>query len=143
MPRYDYECGSCGHREEHYFSMADKPTTLDCRCGGYATSLITGGSESFVRNRPYEFNKAKCVRSNGHMFGRTDEQQHALYRKQFEDIDKRQKSLALSKNKHEMQWIGGMPGEMADSIGEHEGDKEAVIKDPIPFLKKTGLYSGE
>ena len=36
-----------------------------------------------------------------------------------------------------------MPGEMADSIGEHEGDKEAVIKDPIPFLKKTGLYSGD
>ena len=123
--------------------MASKPATLDCRCGGMARSLITGGATSFVKDRPYVFDKAKCVRSNGYMFGRTDEQQHQLYKDHFDGIAKRQDELRSSKNKHELEWIGGMPGEMADSIGCHEGDKEAVIKDPVTFLKKTGLYHGD
>lgn len=145
MPRYDYECRCCGHREEHFFSMADMPSTVACEACGQESPRSISVPESFVRNREYVFNPAKCVRSNGRLVGRSDQQQHELYRKWFDGMRTRQRDLkrSHSKNKHEIQWIGGMPGEMADSIGEHEGDKEAVYKDPIPFLKKTGLYAGD
>ena len=107
--------------------------------------IIVTVPESYVRFRPYEFNKAKNVRSNGHMFGRTDEQQHETYRRAF---DEQRKQVAAQRRSGSLfkeagcEYLGGMPGEMADSIAENEGQKEVVEKDPVNFLKKTGLYMG-
>jgi hypothetical protein len=99
--------------------------------------------ESFVRFRPYEFDRAKNVRSNGRMFGRTDAQQHEAYRNAFDTqrklVEQERRSCSRSDG---VEYLGGMPGEMADSIAEHEGDKELVAKDPVTLLKKTGLYMG-
>lgn len=143
MPRYDYECGTCGRREERVFSMADMPQGLPCPCGQWAGRVIDFVPEVFVKNREYVFDKGKNVRSFAQDFGKSDQKHHEGYRQYFEDIKKRKRELGTSKRKHEIEWIGGMPGEMVDSIGQHEGDKEAVLKDPVTFLKKTGLYDGD
>ena len=143
MPRYDYGCEKCGHREERVFSMRDMPQGVPCPCGEWATRVIDSVPEAFVANRAYQFDRGKNVRSFGADYGRTDQQQHDHYRQYFDDIKKRKRALGTSKRKHEIEWIGGMPGEMVDSIGMHEGDKEAVVKDPVSFLKKTGLYDGD
>lgn len=143
MPLYDYECQRCGREDERSFSMADMPQTVPCPCGHEAVRVIHSVPTSFVKDREYVFDKAKCVMSNGRRYGRTDQQQHEIYRSTFEKMKRNQKRLKGSKHKHDIEWVGGMPGEMADSICEHEGDKQAVYKDPVPFLKKTGLYAGD
>lgn len=142
MPRYDYECGTCGRREERVFSMADMPGSIPCPCGVDAPRVIDTLPESFVANREYVFDKRKNVRNFGYKYGRTDQQQHEHYRQYFDEIKKRKRETRSSKKGLEMEWVGGMPGEMVDSIGQHEGDPEAVLKDPVKFLKKTGLYDG-
>ena len=142
--RYDYECQHCGRRQEISCSMSARTETVPCQCGLEAISIITAVPECFVRFREYQFDKAKNVGSSGRIYGRSDAEQHEHYKQAFD----RQRSQAkaerrgFSKAKGQCEWIGGMPGEMVDSIGEHEGDPEAVIKDPVTFLKKTGLYAG-
>lgn len=144
MPRYDYGCESCGHREERSFSMADMPSTVPCPCGAVASRVIESVPELFVANREYVFDKRHCVQNFGAAYGRTGEQQHAHYKRYFKQIRDRKQSLRMSSKKHQgLEWVGGMPGEMADSIGMHEGDPEAVSKDPEAFLKKTGLWEGD
>jgi hypothetical protein len=124
--------------------MAERPATVSCSCGQEAVQVIRSVPECFVRFRPYEFNPAKVVGNNGERFGRTREQQHEKYRRDF-DLQKRlvrERSHRPSK-KNDIQYLGGMPGEMADSLAEQEGDKNVVLRDPETFLKKTGLYVGE
>jgi len=143
MPRYDYECGQCGCREEKVFSMADMPNSITCSCSGEAVRVIDSAPNSFVANREYTFDKGNCVQGFGNKYGRTDAQQHKHYQEYFGDIKKRKSKLTPSQRNQGMEWVGGMPGEMVDSIGLHEGDPEAVAKDPVTFLKKTGLYDGD
>ncbi len=148
MPTYEFECQHCGRRRDEWFSMATRPTSVPCACGMEAVQVIRTVPESFVRNRPYEFDKRWVVGNNGKLAGRSAEQQHEGYRRHFEGIKTKVKRLNRSGGKRSkdaggFQYLGGMPGEMADSIGQQEGDKEAVAKDPITFLKKTGLYVGE
>jgi putative FmdB family regulatory protein len=148
MPTYDFECSSCGARREERFSMADMPASVACQCGQQAQRVILNVPEAFMRFRPYEFRRDRVVGNNGKAFGRTVDQQHEGYRRKFDGIHKNIRGMnrSLSKNRHDtggFQYLGGMPGEMVDSIGQQEGDKEAVSKDPGTFLKKCGLYVGE
>lgn len=143
MPLYDYECGTCGLREEKVFSMADMQSEIDCPCGQKAVRVIDSVPDSFVANREYVFDKGNCVQGFGKDFGRTDAQQHKHYQEYFAAIKKRKRSLTRNQKKQGLEWVGGMPGEMVDSIGLHEGDPEAVVKDPKTFLKKTGLWEGD
>ena len=143
MPRYDYECGKCSSREEHVFSMAAMPRSVPCACGGQAVRVIDTVPHSFVANREYVFDPGDCVQSFGKAYGRTDAQQHAHYQKYRDDIRQRKRRLTPKQKTNSLEWIGMMPGEMVDSIGLHEGDPEAVLKDPKTFLKKTGLYEGD
>lgn len=143
MPTYDYECSRCGRLDEQTFAITAMPQTVPCPCGHEAVRAFRRAPAFFAKNTEYVFDKAKCVMSNGRRFGRTDQQQHEIYRRTFDAMKRNQKKLKASKRKHEIEWLGGMPGEMADSICEHEGDKQAVYKDPLPFLKKTGLYAGD
>ena len=126
-------------------AMADRPATLPCgSCGGVAVQVIRSVPEAFVKFRDYQFDPKKVVASNGKRFGRTAQQQHEGYRKNL-DLQKRmvrERSHRPSK-KNDIQYLGSMPGEMADSITEQEGDKNVVLQDPVTWLKKTGLYVGE
>lgn len=123
--------------------MASMPQSVVCHCGSDAVRVITSAPQSFVANREYVFDKAKCVQGFGKDYGRTDAEQHRHYQEYFGDIRKRKSKLSSKQKDQGLEWIGGMPGEMVDSIGLHEGDPEAVIKDPTTFLKKTGLYAGD
>ncbi len=143
MPRYDYGCETCGWREEKVFSMAAMPSTVPCPCGQEAVRVIDSVPEGFVTDREYIFDKGNCVQGFGKDYGRTDQQQHKHYQEYFGDIKRRKRKLSASQRKNGLEWVGGMPGEMVDSIGLHEGDPEAVLKDPVKFLKKTGLYDGD
>lgn len=140
--RYDFECEKCSLVFEHSCSMSERPESLPCQCGGEARQIIIAVPYSCVRFAPYEFDKSKNVRSNGALFGRTDEQQHEHYRRSF---DMQRKLVAQERRKpgkdDGFEYLGGMPGEMVDSIEEKEG-KEAVAKDPVTFLKQTGMYMG-
>ena len=143
MPRYDYQCTNCESLEERVFSMASMPQSVVCHCGSDSVGVITSAPQSFVANREYVFDKAKCVQGFGKDYGRTDAEQHRHYQEYFGDIKKRKAKLSSKQKGQGLEWIGGMPGEMVDSIGLHEGDPEAVVKDPTTFLKKTGLYAGD
>lgn len=122
--------------------MSSKPDSVACECGQQARSIISSNSNSYVANREYVFDQGSCVQSFGRSLGRTRAQQHQHYQSYFADIRKRRRQMkGCNTLKNGMEWIGGMPGEMADSIGMHEGDPEAVSKDPEAFLKKTGMHA--
>ena len=143
MPTYEYACGECGRRTEHHCAYSDKPASVTCYCGSEAGSVISANRNSFVRNRPYEFNKPnKTVVNFGEKYGRSIDQQIDLYRGYISDMQSMVRSRGASK-KPDIEWLGTMPGEMVDTIGLHEGDPEAVAKDPVNFLKRTGLYQGD
>jgi len=143
MPRYEYECSNCGSREERVFSMAAMPSSITCPCGEDAVRVMDCMPYAFVANREYVFDKAKCVQGFGKDFGRTDAEQHKHYQDYRADMQMRKSKLSPKQKVQGMEWLGMMPGEMVDSIGLHEGDPEAVLKDPTTFLKKTGLYEGD
>lgn len=148
MGRYDYECGSCGAQTEHICSMSARPASLPCECGGEAKQVILSVPESFVKYRPYEFRKDKVVAHNGKKYGRTVDQQHKHYEEHFGQIRKNiaRSNRSRSKNAYDaggFRYLGGMPGEMADSIAAQEGTKQAVSIDPDYWFRKTGMYVGE
>lgn len=148
MPTYEFECQGCGLQQEKHFSMAARPSSVPCPCGLEAVQVILTVPEAFMRFRPYEFNAKTRVGNNGKKFGRSAEQQHDGYRKHYDGLHKNIRRLNRMPSKRRLdcggfQYLGGMPGEMADSIGQQEGDKEAVVKDPETWLRKTGLYVGE
>ena len=41
MPRYDFECQTCGKRFELDFKIVDAPQTHGCECGGDAKRVIS------------------------------------------------------------------------------------------------------
>lgn len=143
--RYDYECTSCAAVQEVVCRMDERPSVLRCpSCGSEARQVILSVPESFVRFRPYEFNKRTNVQSWGRTQGRTDEKQHDEYRKAFElqrTLVKQRRRTPKIRSDEEFEYLGGMPGEMVESINNAEG-KEAVQKDPVTFLKKNDLYMG-
>lgn len=125
--------------------MSSKPASIPCECGAEAVSVISVNENPIcVRFAPYRFDKSKNVMSNGRGFGLSDQEHHNRYRRKFDGMKKAAAAARRSgsKSKTGVEWLGSMPGEMADSIGCHEGDPEAVTKDPVTFLKKTGLYTG-
>lgn len=39
---YDYKCKECGHIQEEFFNIKDKPEIVSCEtCGGYSSQIIT------------------------------------------------------------------------------------------------------
>ena len=102
----------------------------------------SAGSNFYMKDAPFEFRKDKCVVNFGAKYGRSAQQQHEMHQRtiqQMQDMKKRSKAG----KKADIEWLGTMPGEMVDSISRHEGDQEAVAKDPVGYLKKTGLYQGD
>ena len=44
MPLYEYECVSCGERQELFFKIAHCPESVKCEeCGEIAVKIITAG----------------------------------------------------------------------------------------------------
>jgi len=142
MPIYEFQCSRCGRTDEQAFPMAEMPDAVACPCGEPAARKISINRNVAVKNREYAFDKSKCVQNFGQRYGRTPEQQHALYQDYFHRMKQLAKGRKSSK-KTDIKYLGGVPGEMADSIGRHEGDPEAFVKDPVTFLKKTGMAVDE
>ena len=144
MPTYEFQCAACGKVTEETHSFSGKPDSIACSCGGAAESIISLNRNSYVANREYVFDQGDCVQNFGRDVGRSTSQQHRHYQEYFGKIKQRRRQMKGSNTlKNGMEWIGGMPGEMADSIGMHEGDPEAVSKDPEVFLKKTGMHANQ
>lgn len=40
MPLYSWECVN-GHQQDRFFTVAEKPTNVKCRCGLWASQIIT------------------------------------------------------------------------------------------------------
>ena len=59
MPRYEYECRSCGHNFELTQSMSDEPVK-DCpKCGKEVRRLIFGGSGVIFKGSGFYVNDSK------------------------------------------------------------------------------------
>lgn len=41
MPLYQYQCSKCGEITEHFCKIADKPETIECRCGSVAQKILS------------------------------------------------------------------------------------------------------
>ena len=126
--------------------MSSRPDAVECpECGASAVVVISQNRmPCYVKDSEYVFDPAARVVNFGKDYGRSVEQQHQHYKDYIKDIKDRKEALRSSGKKHRgLEWIGTMPGEMADTIGMQEGDPEAVSKDPVTFLKKTGLYEGD
>lgn len=143
MPTYRYSCGSCGTAFERFARFEDFKASLECGCGQQAEVTISGGAAPIVRGMgEYKFDPRKNCRSFRGRSGKREE-------KHYEKVIETQRQLVKARRKAGKErddgWTfeGIMPAPMAQSIGAHEGDIEAVMKDPVPFLKATGTYMGE
>lgn len=143
MPTYDYKCGSCGSAFEQFARFADYKPQVACECGATAERLFVPTRDVVVKGiAEYRFNPTKNVQVSK-KWGRSARQEERNYEKVIETQRQLVKAKrAAGKERDGWEHLGTMPAPMVDSIGRHEGDKEAVLKDPIPFLKATGTYMG-
>lgn len=156
MRRVLYRCESgC----EFAVNMPDseRPDDTSCECGQPASwfriqvGVKEGEHEApapycFVKGRPYEQQGRYQVMPQGERYGVSAARQAEHYREHFTRLanDSRAFRGGHSKLKSNApEYLGGMSGEQMHSIGLQERDPEAVAKDPITFLKKTGNYVGE
>lgn len=144
MPRYDYTCEQCMRTEEVFSSFADFRPEIQCpACGGTAANRITGGAAAMVRGfAEYRFRPDKgIVGHSGYKRGRSAKTQERHYE---QVLGAHQKMVKEKKSMTKDGWemLGTMPCEMHDSICNHEGDKNVVMQDPVPFLKATGTFTG-
>ena len=89
----------------------------------------------------YRFDPTKNART---FRGRSAKREERHYEKVIETQRSLVKERRKSGKERQDGWTfeGIMPAPMATSIGHKEGDIEAVLKDPVPFLKATGTYMG-
>lgn len=100
MPRYDFECKSCGLVEEHLFSMSAKPDTVSCPCGGEAVSIITELAPAFVKGVAWEIPYHLRTNPIGWEKGNTDaEAQERRYAKLQQETSSRCAELARGAHK--------------------------------------------
>lgn len=52
MPTYPFKCPDCGHYEEQIFTIASRPDSIPCPCGGKATRRIGVSSADCFSERP-------------------------------------------------------------------------------------------
>lgn len=149
MPTYEFECSACQVRKAVTTTWAERPASLTCPlCQGTAEPVISiNTNPPIVKGFEYHFDRSKVVGNNGKKYGRSAYTQAQHYGRMFTERMKqeREKQRSLSRRAPDDGWefVGGMPGEMHDSIVEQEGDKNVVLQDPVPFLKSTGLYCGK
>lgn len=49
MPTYEYQCGACGHRFEHFQGITESPLTRCPVCDGKVHRLISSGAGLIFR----------------------------------------------------------------------------------------------
>lgn len=150
MPRYQYECDSCGRSEEHVYTMSERPSALDCPCGGNATQIINWQGQCFVKGGELPFDRRHMTRpvgwhkkdvKDGEAFCREHERR---YRKQWEQD--RREALEAARDggrKGTIRHIGSIPAELhamrRSQYGPEywtENPREALARDNLLFTKK-------
>ena len=48
MPTYEYECGKCGHRMEHFQSMTEKPLKKCPKCAKSSLQRLIGSGSGVI-----------------------------------------------------------------------------------------------
>lgn len=142
MITYAYECEACGSQFEIRASIKDDRSGIRCECGAVPEQLITGGRGIIISG----VDEYKCdPRTNVSTFrGRSAKTEY----KQYEKVIETQRQLVKARRKAGKEdedgcvFEGIMPAPLHDSLARTTGDIESVLKDPIPFLKKTGTYMG-
>lgn len=136
MPRYDYECSSCGSVTEHLFSMASKPEVVPCECGGECRSLITGGSTVLVKGVAWEIPFDKRCMPIGWQHGNTDAA--AQERRYGRMIDEQRKV----KQTGDFRMKARIPRELYNARVRQTGNKNYWTEEGDTALKRDGLLLG-
>ncbi len=64
MPTYSYQCGECGHEEDHSFRFSNRPDAVECGdCGKDARRVFRVSVAQ--SNDPYNSQPKRSTRSNG------------------------------------------------------------------------------
>lgn len=138
MPRYDFQCRSCGAVEEYTFSMAAKPDHLACGCGGRAESLISDSIEVLVKGNQYAFKLNKYCVPVGWEKGNTDAE---LQEQRYSKILRRNRKLAQDNKqkarKGGIELIAQVPREM-DRLRKQQFGKDYYEHDTIDKLRRDG-----
>lgn len=128
----------------------------ECHCGErFMTRMIASCAEGEIPNLRNSgtrsvpelvYDPKYTIPSMGRFAGRTDQQQHQLYKRMVNEAKKvdaqRRRSLARKKDTDDCQRIGKMPLEINEYITEMTGDPHAVSKDPVYWHKATGTWTG-
>lgn len=154
MKRVHYRCAAY-HEFAVDMESDARPDDVQCGCGVAATwtriqtvvedPVHDDAPYAFVKGRPYEFDKSRQVMPQGRHFGVSDEAHNAKYRHYFTEHANAAHAFRRGHSKLKAEtpeYLGGMSGEMFRSVGLQERDSEAVAKDPVTWLKKTGNYVG-
>lgn len=134
MPRYDYECSSCGSVTEHAFSMVSKPETMACECGGECRSLITGGGTVLVKNVAWEIPFDKRCMPIGWQHGNTDAE--AQERRYGRMIDEQKKIKQTGKD---IRMKARIPRELFQSRIRQTGNKNYWTDEGDAALRRDNL----
>lgn len=145
MPTYGYRCSACQSAFELFARFADYQERVPCACGETADRAYDfSGIDIAVRGMAeYAFDPRKNARISG-KWGKSAQQCEKEYTRVVETERQLVKARrSAGREKDGCEWLGTMPALMHDSIAAKEGDKNAVLVDPVPFLKATGTYMGK
>jgi len=139
VPRYDYECQSCGDVREHVFRMAEKPDTLPCECGGVSASLIADGIQVIFKDNQLPIHLDKFDVPIGWERGNTDpEVQEARYAKKIREERKRVREYDKTARKNNLRLIASVPRELHRKRQRQFG-KDYWQDDTKKKLKRDGM----
>lgn len=113
MPRYDFECTSCGEPQEVSCRYSDKPAAVACRCGGAAEQVFRSMPEVMVKGntRPFALDDS-CV-PVGWEHGNTDpDKQERRYKERIGKMMKAGRAAKKHGIKQGLQYLGSVPREL-------------------------------
>lgn len=140
MPRYDYECQSCGSVAEHLFTMSGKPETVACECGGVSVSIITETAPPLVKGAcweiPHELRTLPVGWNRGNKDGRAQEQR---YNKLQQETRKRAEEVSRSAHrKDDIRLAAKIPRELFKARQRQNGQNYWTDEGKAA-LKREGL----
>ena len=144
MITYPYRCGACGSEFAIRASIKDDRSGVRCECGAVPEQVITGGAHFVVRGMgEYKLNPRKRQNTFRNRSAKVEERNYEKVVEAQRQLYKERKKAGAYKSDDAWTPVGIAPAPLVDAVNDTEGDKNAVLQDPIPFLKSNGLYMEE